>query len=198
MEKHFNVFVVLYDNFTALDAIGPAEVLGRVSNSVRFVSLKGGTIENRQGVRILTETFDRIEKGSILLIPGGTGSRTVIKDGDFIRELGKAIEDSEYTLCVCTGSALAAETGLMDGKKATSNKSAWGWVTDNHPNVLWDKMARWVADGKFYTSAGVSAGIDMALGFVNDRLGPEAAEEICRRLEYHWNSDPDHDSFGME
>ena len=62
MEKHFNVFVVLYNNFTALDAIGAMEILGCVSNSVRYVSLKGGTIENRQGIRILTETFDKIEK----------------------------------------------------------------------------------------------------------------------------------------
>ncbi len=192
--KH--VYVILYEDFTALDVFGPVEVLSNLEDhDITFVSLNGGIIRNKQGIRIETEPVSKMDKAGILLIPGGFGNRRIIKDPVFIKALGDAVNSSDYTLCVCTGSALAAETGALDGGRATSNKIAFDWVADNHPGVEWDREARWVKNGRIYTSAGVSAGIDMALGFVRDLYGAEKAEEICRRMEYHWNSDADHDSF---
>ena len=191
-----NIDVVLYTNFTALDAFGPVQVFGYIDEyAIRFVSLYGGVVRNAQGLRIMTEPMSEIRPGGILLIPGGSGSREMIRDPAFIQALGEAVQRSEYTLCVCTGSALAAETGLLDGKRATTNKTAFDWVADNHTRVKWDREARWVADGNIYTSAGVSAGTDMALGFVRDRFGAETAENLCRKMEYHWNRDPEHDIF---
>ena len=191
-----DVYVVLYPNFTALDVFGPVEVLGSIKEyTIRYVSLHGGIIHNRQGIQIITEPMDVIEPGGIILIPGGYGSREIIRDAAFIQRIREAIQTSEHILCVCTGSALAAETGLLDGKQATTNKTSFAWVADNHANVKWNRKARWVADGNIYTSAGVSAGTDMALGFVRDRFGADIAESICRRMEYHWNSDSEHDIF---
>ena len=183
-----NVYVLLYEDFTALDVFGPVEVLGLIEDyRLRYVSLEGGIVQNRQGIRIETDALSCAEKGGILLIPGGFGSRVLIHNREFLETLGNAIDGAEFVLCVCTGSALAAKTGALDGRRATSNRIAFDWVRENNPGVSWDGNARWVADGKFYTSAGVSAGIDMALGFVRDQHGEAAAEEICRRMEYHWN-----------
>lgn len=102
---------------------------------------------------------------------------------------------SKYCLTVCTGAALLAKTNLLNGRKATSNKRAFEWVKSVNSNIEWVNRARWVADGKFYTSSGISAGIDMALGFVADRFSLERAIEIAQSIEYVWNSDKNNDLF---
>ena len=192
--KH--VYVVLYDNFTVLDAFGPVEVLNSIEElQIHYVSLHGGIIENRQGIRIETESFPLVTQEDILLIPGGFGSRVIINDQAFLEGLSHMIESAGYVLCVCTGSALVSKTGALDEKRATSNKKAFDWVQSCRPEVLWNREARWVVDGKFYTSAGVSAGIDMALGFVRDVYGLAQAQEIIKRMEYHWNSCAEQDCF---
>lgn len=191
-----NVNVVLYDNFTALDVFGPVEVLGSVEGyKIHYYSLRGGIIRNEQAIRIDTEPMEGIEPDGILLIPGGFGSRMAVSDEEFISALMKTAVSSRYVLCVCTGSALLASTGLLDGKRATSNKLAFDWAKSFGPQVKWVREARWIAEDNIYTSAGVSSGIDMALGFVRDTLGDEKARTICKRMEYHWNEDSDHDVF---
>lgn len=104
---------------------------------------------------------------------------------------------SKYCLSVCTGSALLAKTGLLNNKKATSNKKAFEWVKSINANVLWIEKARWVVDQKYYTSSGVSAGIDMVLGFVAERFGMIEAKKIAENIEYIWNSDPNNDPFAV-
>jgi transcriptional regulator GlxA family with amidase domain len=84
---------------------------------------------------------------------------------------------------------------LLNGKNATSNKLSWDWVISQNEEVLWKSKARWVVDGKYYTSSGVSAGIDMALGFIADRLGNQAAKAVSAAIEYVWNEDKDCDPF---
>lgn len=121
-----------------------------------------------------------------------------MNDGAFIGALRKAAEESVYCLTVCTGSALLAKTGLLDGMSATSNKRAFDWAVSVHPNVRWQRRARWVSDGKYYSSSGVSAGIDMALGFIRDRSGEEKAREIADSMEYVWNGNPDNDPFALD
>ncbi len=188
-----NVNVVLYDNFTALDVFGPVEVLSRLDGyRIHYYSLSGGIIGNEQSVRIDTEPMECIEPEGIFLIPGGFGSRIMAGDGDFISVLKKNAIASRYVLCVCTGSALLACTGLLDGKRATSNKTSFEWVKSCGGQVQGVREARWIVDDKYYTSAGVSAGMDMALGFVRDMFGDERARAICQRMEYHWNEDADH------
>lgn len=90
---------------------------------------------------------------------------------------------------------MLAKTGLIKGHKATTNKLAFDWVTEQDKEVQWIRKARWVNDGKYYTSSGVSAGIDMTLGFISDVNGIEVAEKIARGIEYIWNKDKENDPF---
>lgn len=191
-----NVYIILYEKFTALDAFGPVEVFGNVSDyELHYVSLHGGTVTSRQSLPVETEPMSNVEPGGIILIPGGPGSRTMVNENDFLMAFRKLADEAEYVLSVCTGAAIVAKTGVLDGRLATSNKRAFDWVVSCGEKVNWVREARWVADGKFYTSAGVSAGIDMTLGFVKDRYDEERADEICRQMEYHWHKDAAKDLF---
>jgi putative intracellular protease/amidase len=179
---------LLFDDFETLDLFGPAEVFGKVGECrIRYFSTAGGKIVNDDNVHIITEHIDRIEKYDVFLIPGGIGTRILVDDDEFIRKLKTVAEKSLWCLTICTGSALLAKTGLLDGFEATSNKMAFEWVKTNGEKVKWIYKARWVADKKYYTSSGISAGIDMSLGFIRDRFGEEKAKEIAKRMEYEWN-----------
>ncbi|MDD3417216.1 MAG: DJ-1/PfpI family protein [Lachnospiraceae bacterium] len=193
-----NVNILLFPDFETLDAFGPVEVLGRIEQyRLHYVSITGGTIVSRQGVPVLTENINDVDATGILLIPGGQGTRPLVNEDEYINKLANAALLSEYCLTVCTGSALLAKTGVLDYKKATSNKKAFEWVKSINTKVLWINHARWVVDEKYYTSSGVSAGIDMALGFVADQFGNEKAEEIANHIEYLWNPDPCNDKFAI-
>ncbi len=193
--KDFNV--VLFNDFETLDVFGPVEVMGKLEKhyKVEFYSLNGGIVRSSQNVRVETLPIPDIEEGGILLIPGGIGTRSEVDNRDFIRTLKKLSEGAIFVLTVCTGSALLAKTGLLKNLKATTNKMAFDWVAGQDAEVQWIRKARWVSDGKYYTSSGVSAGIDMTLGFIGDTLGLEAAEKISRGIEYIWNKDSDNDPF---
>lgn len=191
-----NVNILLFPEFETLDAFGPVEVLGCVPEyRLRYVSVQGGPVKSNQGFEVLTESVKGADLSSVLLIPGGQGTRTLTDDPEFIRALKELAEQSEYCLTVCTGSAMLAKTGLLNGRKATSNKMAFDWVRSVNTEVRWINRARWVVDGKYYTSSGVSAGIDMTLGFVADRFGADTARKIADSIEYLWNSDPEEDRF---
>lgn len=141
-------------------------------------------------VEIKTKKLNtKTEKTDILLIPGGKGTRTEVHNSLLTDAITKLAAEARYVLTVCTGSALLATTHLLDGKIATSNKRAFEWVQSVRPQVAWKRIARWTNDGKYYTSSGISAGMDMALGFLRDILNLEVAERIVREMEYNWNSD---------
>ena len=191
-----DVNILLFDNFETLDAFGPVEVFGRIEEyRLRYVSFTGGTVVSKQGIRVLTEDINDADHNGILLIPGGQGTRSLVNDVKFIENLSDAAMESKYCLTVCTGSALLAKTGLLNNKRATSNKKAFEWVKSINTDVLWIKEARWVVDQKYYTSSGVSAGIDMALGFVSEIFGMDKVQEITEHIEYIWNSDQYNDPF---
>ncbi|WP_299143371.1 DJ-1/PfpI family protein [uncultured Dialister sp.] len=157
---------------------------------IRYASLSGGPVSNGKGFTVETEALASIGKSDILLIPGGMGSRKLALDGAFLEALKKAAGEASLVMTVCTGSALAAAAGLLDGLHATGNKKAFDWSMSMGPEVLWQRDARWTKDGKFYTAAGVSAGIDMALGFAADHFGRERALSIAEGMEYCWNEKP--------
>ena len=191
-----NIDVLLFRDFETLDAFGPVEVFGGVPEfSVRCVSTDGGMVVSAQGVRVWTEALEEGPEAEVLLVPGGMGTRRLAGDAAYLAGLKAAALRSAYVLTVCTGSALLAATGLLDGLRATSNKRAFDWAVSVNPRVRWVSRARWVVDGKYYTSSGVSAGMDMALGFLEDRLGRDRAEEAARRIEYVRNADRDEDPF---
>jgi len=113
----------------------------------------------------------------------------------FLARLGAASRRAPVTTTVCTGSALLARTGLMDGRPATSNKIAWDWVLKQGPRVLWKRKARWVDDGDLVTSSGVSAGIDMTLALIARLHGRDMAVSAARNMEYVWHESPEDDPF---
>ncbi|WP_291402310.1 DJ-1/PfpI family protein [Acidaminobacter sp.] len=191
-----NINFLLFNGFETLDLFGPVEILAHFeSHQLRYFSLTGGLITSTQGVSIMTEPIDAMPQSGILVLPGGFGTRTLVYHDAFIAVLKHYAEHSEYCLTICTGSALLAKTGLLDGRRATSNKKAFDWVTSVSNGPHWIRKARWTADGKFYTSSGVSAGMDMSLGFISDLYGAEKAVTIAEAIEYRWNRDPDDDAF---
>lgn len=196
-----NVTVLLFNDFETLDVYGPVEVFGRLIDlyTIKFYSLNGGQIKNRHGVSTLTEKLEDINDNlEIFIIPGGLGTRKEVENKLLIDKIKEISIFSKFVLTVCTGSALLARTGLLDHKRATSNKRAFAWVITNGTNVIWDKKARWTIDDKYYTSSGVSAGIDMALGFLGDRHGIEFARRVAFEIEYNWTEDKDNDTFKAE
>lgn len=196
-----NVAVLLFEDFETLDVFGPVEVLGRIKDdyNVSYHSVSGGMIRNHHGISIATQDLSGIAGDEyIFLIPGGPGTRRVIEDQPLINGIRTVSEAAAYVLTVCTGSALLAKTGLLNRRRATSNKKAFSWVSSHGDDVLWLQKARWTVDGKFYTSSGVSAGIDMTLGFVSDRHGADFARNVAFEMEYHWQEDKETDNFTRE
>lgn len=192
---------ILFDNYETLDVFGPAEIFGRLVDtySLKFYSLEGGVISNRHQVPIVTEKLSTANKTPyMILVPGGLGTRKEVANEMLIEQITALSNASDYVLTVCTGSALLAKTGLLDDKEATSNKRAFSWVVSTGPKVIWDSTARWKIDGKYYTSSGVSAGMDMSLGFLADKHGIDFARKVALEIEYHWVEDKDNDTFKAE
>ncbi|MBQ6074968.1 MAG: DJ-1/PfpI family protein [Lachnospiraceae bacterium] len=179
-----DLYFLFFDDFQTLDIFGPADVLSRLPGAVpHYISLTGGPVRSAQGGIVRTDAAPRDLHG-ILVIPGGRGTRALVSDEAFLAALKDLCQNAEYVLSVCTGSALLAKAGLLNGRRATSNRKAFEWVRSCSDRVAWTKEARWVTDGKYYTSAGVSAGIDMALGFAQDLFGEAEAERIAADMEY--------------
>lgn len=192
------VAVLLFEEFETLDVFGPVEIFGRLNNDyqIKFYSLDGGDISNSHGVTINTSKLEEIKGGvDVFLIPGGYGTRMEVANEPLIKAIRQIAESGRYVLTVCTGTALLARTGLLDFKKATTNKRAFNWVMTNGGNVNWVRKARWVVDGKFHTSSGVTAGMDMTLDFLKGIHGIDIAREVASEIEYAWTEDSTKDSF---
>ena len=193
--------VLLFDGFTTMDALGPAEALSRAREGERkcyeieYFSAAGGLVGSSAGAKIWTRKLDEIAKFDVLLVPDGFAARELAHDNKFIAILGELARRHDHVIAVCTGSVLLAKTGFLDGIEATSNKLSWQWVTSEAPGVRWVRAARWCVSGKFYTGSGVSAGIDEALGFIADMHGQDEAQRIAVTMEYVYNSDKNADLF---
>ncbi len=194
----YRIDILLFDAFETLDVFGPVEIFGRLPEifQLNFISVNGGLVESSQKVRVDTNLYTRDDDTlKILFVPGGSGTREKVNDNNFIDFIETISKESKYIISVCTGSALLAKAGILNERRATSNKRAFKWVTEQNEDVLWVKEARWIKDGNIYTSSGVSAGIDMALGFIEDLMGKEKALEISQSIEYLWNIDSNYDPF---
>ncbi|AZV56673.1 DJ-1/PfpI family protein [Clostridium sp. AWRP] len=191
-----NINIILFNNFETLDIFGPIEILGQIKDyQIHYYSEAGGVITNAQNLKVVTEPISSADESGILVIPGGMGTRELINNTSFLNKLKSIAEKSTYCLSICTGSAVLAGCGVLKNRKATSNKQALEWVKSVSDQVNWVEKARWVADGKYYTSSGISAGIDMTLGFISDRFGKDKAIKIANDIEYIWNDDCTNDIF---
>ncbi len=138
-----NLFCLLFDDYETLDLMGPVEFLARVPGiNLNFVSFNGKAIKSKQGFLIKTKKLNKMPKESILLLPGGQGTRALVNDSEFILRLKECVLASKFCLSVCTGSALIARIGELNGLKATSNKRSLEWVKSCGLAVKWQERAR--------------------------------------------------------
>jgi transcriptional regulator GlxA family with amidase domain len=192
------ITALVFDDFETLDLFGPIEMFGSLPEHYRiqFTSMAGGIIRSKHGVLMQTVAVSELaHQTDIVLVPGGLGTRQLVYNPSFLQTLIALTDEADWVLSVCTGSALLAKSGVLNGKRATSNKLAWQWVTCQSDQVDWVKQARWVIDGKFYTSSGVSAGMDMALGFIADRHGVDRAHQVAQHTEFRWQENSHVDDF---
>lgn len=218
--KPVNFGVVVFPAFQQLDVFGPLDALSLLSRSHNMnlytiaatldpVASKQITFAGDGGTRspptkspdfgttiVPTHTFSTAPDLDVLLVPGGQGTRAqspaISESIDFIRQRFPSLQ---YLITVCTGSGLAARSGVLDGRRATTNKLAWDATTALRPQVNWVHRARWVTDGNIWTSSGISAGIDVTFAWIADVYGPDVAKNIANRMEYTPVTDPDNDPF---
>lgn len=194
---HKKIGIVLYTAFETLDVYGPVEMWGNLQDAhIVTVAEKAGPVTSAQGTQtIATYSFEDCPKLDIVMVPGGMGTLTELNNERMLEFLRQQAENTPLVTSVCSGSMLLAKAGVLDGHKATSNKLYFALATAQSDKVEWVKQARWVEDGKFVTSSGVSAGIDMALHVIRKLYGEEQARKIATLTEYVWNADASNDPF---
>jgi transcriptional regulator GlxA family with amidase domain len=193
---------VLFEGFELLDVFGPFEAFGmlltRGSGEVRLTTVaeRRGPVASAQQISAMADhDFSDCPKLDVILVPGGIGTRAQATNAAMMKFLRERADQVQIFSSVCTGAGLLACAGLLDGRRATTNKAAFAWVKEQGPKTTWVPEARWVEDGKFTTSAGVSAGIDMALAIVAKLYGVDTAEKIAVFMEYEWHRDATWDPF---
>lgn len=192
------VGTLLFPDFELLDVFGPLEMFGALRDDYRLemVAETAGPVASRQGPKTVADAaIGDAQPYDILLIPGGLGTRREVDNTALTGWIKSHADRCGLVATVCTGAALLARTGLLDGRRATSNKKAFAWVKSQGPNVLWQDHARWVSDGKYWTSSGVSAGMDMALALIAQLDGTDKAQQVAAHTEYRWNRDAHDDPF---
>lgn len=193
------VGAILFEGFELLDFFGPLEMFSLMAGEAKITVLaeQTGPVKSVGGPSAVAEATMAGAGGfDVLLIPGGIGTRREMNNPKFLAELTRLAGASRIVATVCTGSLLLARTGLLDGRRATTNKQVFQLVKSNAPKVDWVAQARWVEDGKYFTSSGVSAGMDMALAVIAKLRGREKSLEIARQAEYVWHEDASWDPFG--
>lgn len=177
--------IYVYDGFNTLDAIGPYQVLSEISGvNIFFVAKEKGLIKNQRGLKVqVDKSIADVDKLDILVIPGGAKETFLqTQDTTVLNWIRKIDQNSIYTTSVCTGGWILGATGLLKGKNVTCN-----WYDAAEIMKMYGanfKQERYVSDGKYWTSAGVSAGIDMALGIVNELMGEKYTKAAMLDLEY--------------
>ncbi|KAK9810424.1 hypothetical protein WJX72_010450 [[Myrmecia] bisecta] len=210
----------LWPGFTVLDAFGPMEMFGKVAfasadfkpppaASIKLVIIgKEKLVVAQEGTKIQVDhTFDDCPELDALLVPGGSPDDVTTQANDpavrnfLAGQYQKLSPDpKKFFMTVCTGAFIAAKSGVLNGHTCTTNKMAFDWVKAHTAGlpIKWKCVARWVADGKVWTSSGISAGTDMSLAFIAARYGDELAEAVRHFGE--WNGefkDPSQDPFAQ-
>jgi putative intracellular protease/amidase len=179
-----DIAIPLYDRITALDAIGPYEVLSRLRDaSVHFLAKDAGPVRTDNGMLALMadRPLSDVPEPDVLVVPGGYGTRALLDDEEMLGWIRSAHETSEWTTSVCTGSLLLGAAGVLDGLEATSH---WAELRTLARFGARPTRRRVVEQGKVITAAGVSSGIDMALTLAARIAGDEVAQAIQLGIEY--------------
>lgn len=198
--KH--VGIVLFENIEVLDFCGPFEVFSvtRINEEKRreepspfeifLVAEKFASVTTEGGMKVLPDhTFENCPKLDILVVPGGWGTRKEINNCVMLDWLRNLASEVETLTSVCTGSMLLGSAGLLNGLHATTHWRSLDWMRDSFPLVTVEYDKHVVVDGRVFTSAGISAGIDMALKVVALYFGESIARATARQMEYTYSED---------
>ncbi|OJJ07024.1 hypothetical protein ASPVEDRAFT_141479 [Aspergillus versicolor CBS 583.65] len=210
--------IALFPGFEALDAFGPLQILNTLSRQTPIelsilaatpepVSTRSpdpsllatGSVCSQEIVP--TGTFNdflnpSLEEGGkkkidVLIVPGGVGTRFPEIIQPVIEFVAEIYPSLRYAVSVCTGAGVLARAGILDGKRATTNKIRWEATIALRTEVEWVRNARWVVDGNVWTSSGVSAGIDVLLALAREVYGKSVVSEVARFVEYVWDENDD-------
>jgi transcriptional regulator GlxA family with amidase domain len=198
-EMTCRVVIVAFAGFQPLDIVGPHEVFvaasrifeatgtsaNRLPYKVTIGSLDGVAPMSESGLQVVTGTLPRpstLTSNDMLLVPGGYGVSQARHDGALLRWITAAAQHVGRVTSVCSGSLLLAQAGLLDGRRATTHWTRFDQLERGFPAVTVDRDALYVNDGNVWTSAGVTAGIDLALALVEADHGALVAQQIARQL----------------
>jgi len=183
-ERGMDIAIPLFDGITALDAIGPYEVLSRLPGArVRFVAVEPGPVrtDNKQLALVADEALSAVPRPEIIMVPGGFGTRRLMTPNPLLDWIRTAHETSQWTTSVCTGSLLLGAAGILKGLDATTHWAALETLAELGAKPT---LQRVVIQGKIVTAAGVSSGIDMALTLVARIVNDEFAQAVQLGIEY--------------
>ena len=188
-----NIGIYIYNQAEVLDFSGPFEVLSvanrlaKLGWNIWLVAEEKSLVEARGVFQVKPHySIQNVPELDVLIVVGGVHSDELRKT-EVINWIRKTAEKTQITASVCTGAFLLAEAGLLDGLEVTTH---WEDIPDlqrNYPNLQVRKGIRWIEQGKLFTAAGISAGIDMSLELVARLAGAELAERTARQMEYAWN-----------
>ena len=192
------IAIPIFNGFTALDAIGPYDVLSRLPGAeVVICAAEPGEKRTESGVLgvMADRALAEVERPDVIVVPGGVGTRNHLEQGDpYIRWIADVHPGTQWTTSVCTGSLMLAEAGILDGVEATTHWAAREALAELGAVPI---AKRVVERGKVITAAGVSSGIDMALTLVERLTGAELmAQAIQLGIEY--DPEPPHDTGSLE
>jgi len=189
---------VFYNDFELLDAYGPLEMFGALGDEIEIVTIaeQAGPVSSSAGPKTVADYgFNDAPELDLILLPGGIGTIPELGNEAMLTFLKTRAAKSQITMSVCTGSALLAKAGLLDGLAATTNKMFFELARSQSDQVDWQEAARWVDAGRYVTSSGVSAGTDMALAVIQRLFGNEAAQNVVNYTEYQWHTEASIDPF---
>ena len=189
---------ILYNNFELLDLYGPLEMFGALPGQFNIITVSdhAGPVASTPGPKSVADFgYADCPPLDLILLPGGFGTMAELENENLLNFLRDRSQDAQCVMSVCSGSAILARAGLLDGRRATSNKQLFQVATQQSDKVEWVEQARWVEDGRFVTASGVSAGTDMALAVIAGMLGEQHAQMIADFTEYQWHRDADDDPF---
>lgn len=198
-ESRTTVGILIFEDVEVLDFCGPFEALSVATRlgehddeshlfDVHVIAQTAEVVSCRNGLQVVPDhTIADHPPLDILVIPGGRGTRRERTNPAILDWLAQQSTTASITSSVCTGAFLLAAVGLLNGKSATTHWGSIDWLREHHPEITVRDDLRWVDEGKIVTSAGVSAGIDMALHLVDRLHGRATAEQTARHMEYTWN-----------
>ncbi len=178
------ISVVLYDRFTALDCMGPYEILSRIPGArLRFLAKKAGPVTTDTGMLtvVAEAALKDVSKPDIVLVPGGPGDEAALADAEITDWISKAHETTKWTTSVCTGALILGQCGILKGLDATTHWASAARLESFGARYTEKRVVR---QGKIVTGAGVSAGIDMALTLASLEVNDDFAKAIQLGIEY--------------